>query len=94
MCYLKYNMNKQPNQLKQVNQHMIWIISYWNEMFRKYFNHYQKLDKKKKRYAYGAVIFCLGFYSIRYIHWKRIHSFLIYPFLAFPSELLYPLRII
>ena len=26
MFFLKYNMNKQPNQL---NQHMVWIISYW-----------------------------------------------------------------
>ena len=93
-------MNKQPNQLNQlnqVNQHMIWVISYWNEMFHKYFNQYQKLDKKRKRYAHGAAILlssCLGFYSIRYIHWKKIHSFLIYPFIAFPSELSYPLRII
>ena len=80
-----------------MNRHIAWIIYYWNEIFKRYKIHYNKLDNRSKKYIYKIIFLCsgvVGFNFIRYIQWKRIHSFLIYPFIAFPSELMYPLRII
>ena len=76
---------------------MLWIIYYWNEMLKRIRNEYKNLDKESRRCIYGvAILFSgvLGFNFIKCTHLKKLHSFFIYPFLAIPSELHHPLRII
>lgn len=80
-----------------MNKHMLWIVYYWNEMIKGIQNDYKNLDKESRRCIYGiAILFSgvLGFNFIKYTHLKKLYSLLIYPLLAIPSELNYPLRII
>lgn len=84
-----------------MNQYMLWIFYYWNEMIKRIRDKYKgldkDLDKESRRCIYGvAILFSgvLGFNFIKYTHLKKLYSSLIYPLLAVPSELNYPLRII
>ena len=80
-----------------MNKTILWIVYYWNEMLRRIWNEYKNSDKETRRCIYGIIILfagVFGFNFVKYSHLKKLYSFLIYPFLAIPTELHYPLRII